>query len=287
MHSLIVHNGRLGPLESCLSPGQVGLLTGWGVFTTLRIYAGIPFAFELHWQRMSRDARRLRVRLDFDPEEIRQQLLRLIAANGAREAAARVSFVRNRGGYWSADTGRETDYLLFTGDLAPWPPSARLAVSPQARYAASPLAGAKILSWVSNVAMLEEVQERGFHETVLLNERGEAAECTAANLFAVQEGKLLTPPLDSGCLPGITRHVVLELGPQLALETREQVLRLDDLRTAQEVFLTSTTREILPVREIEGTPLPEQRPVTARVKAAFQAYVREYVERNQRVPAQA
>ena len=233
MHSLIVHNGRLGPVQACLSPGQVGLLTGWGVFTTLRIYSGVPFAFELHWERISHDAGRLRMRLDFYPEQIRQQLLRLIAANGAREAAARASFVRNRGGLWSVESERESDYLLFTADLPAWPPSARLTVSPHRRHAASALTGAKALSWVANVATLEEVRERGFDETVLLNERGEVSECTAANLFAVRQGKLVTPPLDSGCLPGVTRRILLELGPQVGLETREQVLRLDELRTAR------------------------------------------------------
>ena len=286
MHSRIVHNGVLRPMEACLSPGQVGLLTGWGVFTTLRIYGGVPFAFELHWERVSHDAQRLRMQLDFEPEQIRQQLLQLIAANSAREAAARLSFVRNRAGMWSVETGCGTDYLLFTAELPSWPSSARLTVSPHARHAASALAGAKMLSWVANVATLEEVRERGFDETALLNERGEVSECTAANLFAVRQGKLLTPSLDSGCLPGITRRIVLKLGPQLGLETRERVLRLDDLRTADEVFLSSTTRELMPVRELDGSPLP-QGPVTARLQTAFQAYVRNYVESHQRVPAQA
>ena len=285
MHSRIVHNGVLRPIEACLSPGQVGLLTGWGVFTTLRIYAGVPFAFELHWERLSCDAQRLRMRLDFEPEQIRQQLLQLITANGASEAAARLSFVRNRAGMWSVETGRETDYLLFTAELPPWPSSARLTVSPDSRHAASALAGTKMLSWVANVATLEEVKERGFDETVLLNERGEVSECTAANLFTVRQGKLLTPSLDSGCLPGVTRRIVLKLGPQLGLETREQLLCLEDLRTADEVFLSSTTRELMPVRELGGSPLPRG-PVTARLQTAFQAYVRNYVESHQRVPAQ-
>ncbi len=283
MHSLIIHNGRLGPLETCLSPGQAGLLTGWGVFSTLRIYAGLPFAYEMHWERMSQDARRLRLRLEFAPDEIRQDLLRLIDANNAREAAARIYFVRNRSGLWSAQTGRDTDYLLFTADLQPWPAAARLTVTPQARHSASPLAGVKMLSWVQNVATLEEAQARGFDETVLLNERGEVAECTAANIFAVAGGKLLTPPLDSGCLPGVTRRVLLEVAPRLAIETHEQALRVDDLLAADEVFISSTTRELIPVREVDGSALAGGGPVTARLQAAFQDYVRQYLERHQRV----
>ncbi len=278
MHSQIIHNGKLGPVEACLSPGQFGLLTGWGVFSTLRIYSGVPFAFEWHWERLSRDAGRLRVSLDFNPEQIRGDLLRLIAANNALEAAARVSFVRNGGGLWSAKTGRDTDYLMFTAELSPWPVSSRLAVSPQARHAASPFAGVKVLSWVGNVATLEEAQERGFDETLLLNERNEVAECTAANLFVVRGGKLLTPPLDSGCLPGVTRRAIFEAAPRAGLEIIEQPLLLDQVRTADEIFITSTTREIMPVREVEGTMFPEGGPVTARVREAFRGFVRAYVE---------
>src|ERR1035438_1483397 len=96
MDSLIYHNDRIIPLaEARLSPGQMGLLMGWGVFTTLRIYEGVPFAFDRHWARMAHDAKRLGIALDYDQEEVRQTIIRLAASNQRREAMARLSFVKN------------------------------------------------------------------------------------------------------------------------------------------------------------------------------------------------
>jgi branched-chain amino acid aminotransferase len=118
---------------------------------------------------------------------------------------------------------------------------------------------------------VEEAQRRGFDEVILLNEREEVAECTSANIFAVLGGRTLTPPLASGCLPGVTRNVLLEeIG---GLE--ERVLRLEDLFRADEVFITSTTRELLAVREIDGRAIPVG-PVRARWQQAFTEYVRKY-----------
>lgn len=287
MHSQIIHNGRLAPVGPCLSPGQLGLLGGWGVFTTLRIYSGVPFAYEYHWERMTRDAGLLRVELPYHAAEIRGQLSRLVEANGAQEGAARIYFIRNGGNVWSMPAERETDYLIFTAGLPAWGESARLTVTPQGRHAASSLAGVKVLSWISNLATADQVHERGFDETILLNERGEVAECTAANVFIVRNGTVLTPPLDSGCLPGVTRRVLLEAASAAGIEAREQVLRLDDLPAADEVFISSTTREVLPVREIDGRQLRQQWPASTGLRAVFRDYVRRYVERNQRVPARA
>lgn len=287
IHPLIVHNGRLGPLDRCLSPGQAGLLTGWGVFSTLRVYDGVPVFFELHWQRLLRDAERIRVEVPFPPLDMRENLLWLINANGAQEAAARIFLVRNEGGSWSAPSEQPTDFLLFTASLHEWPASVRLSVTPQGRHAASPLAGTKVLSWVDNVGKLEELQQRGFDETVLLNERGEVSECTSANVFAVNGDRLLTPPLDSGCLPGVTRHVIEELAPASGLKVEERTLLLDDLYGADEVFISSTTRELIPVREIENRALAQAWPVTARLHEAYRQRAGQYVEEHRPQPARA
>ena len=102
MDTLIFHNGRIIPLsEGRLSPGQMGLLMGWGVFTTLRVYQGNPFAFDRHWARMSHDARRLGMSLDYEQEAVRQSVSSLAEANHRVEGMARVSFVKNRGGLWA------------------------------------------------------------------------------------------------------------------------------------------------------------------------------------------
>src|SRR4029077_2890378 len=114
----------------------------------------------------------------------------------------------------------------------------------------SEFSGAKVLSWAENLTRYERAHEQGFDEVVLLNERDEVAECTSANLFAVQGDTVYTPPLASGCLPGVTRAVLLEEVQVPGLKIQEKVLGLKDLEAADEVFLTSTTREVLPVLSI-------------------------------------
>jgi branched-chain amino acid aminotransferase len=126
---------------------------------------------------------------------------------------------------------------------------------------------------------LHEAHEAGFDEVVLLNERGEVAECTAANIFAVRAGKVLTPPLQSGCLEGVTRGVVLDIGPAAGVPVEERTLRAEDLYGADEVFISSTNRNVIGVSEINGHQIAVgPGPMVLKVEKIFDAYVREYID---------
>jgi branched-chain amino acid aminotransferase len=125
---------------------------------------------------------------------------------------------------------------------------------------------------------LSEAQATGLDEVVLLNERGEVAECTAANIFCVRGGRVLTPPLTAGCLEGVTRGVLLEIGSGAGAPLEERTLFPEDLYSAEEVFISSTNRNLLPVGEIEGRKIVAPGPVTKKLEKAFDAYVREYVD---------
>lgn len=282
MHNIVYHNHRVLPVaEARLSPGQTGLFNGCGLFTTIRIYNGQSFAFERHWERLGRDAGRIGIPLDFAPEGVAAALAEVIVANRVKDGCARIYFVHNKGGPWSSqEPFPPTDLVIITGDLPLRPSPTRLTVQEQARHAAHPLAGTKVTSWLSNVWNLEQADRRGFDEVILLNERGEVAECTAANVFCVRNGSVETPPLSSGCLAGVTREVLLEIGPRLGLPIRELALTLNGLYHAEEVFITSTTREVLPVSQIEDHPW-RQAPglVTARLAKAFSDFVTEYFAR--------
>ena len=107
-----------------------------------------------------------------------------------------------------------------------------------------------MLSWVSHAAGLERAHAEGFDEVLLLNEKGRIAECSSANIFLVRGGRALTPPLASGCLPGVTREILLEVAPKAGIDIIEQDLTLDDLSSAQEAFISSTTREVAAVESI-------------------------------------
>jgi len=281
IHRFVFHNDRIQPIEEVrLSPGQSGLLSGWGVFTTMRIVEGIPFAFERHWKRLARDAEKTRCPFPFDPEAVRDQLQEVLHANEVREGCARIYIVGNQAGHWrSSEPFPPADLLICSAGLPPYREPARLTLHEQGRHAASPLAGVKVTSWLTNVWNLSEAHESGYDEVVLLNERGEVAECTAANIFCVHGGHVTTPPLSSGCLEGITRSVVVEIGPPAGVPVVEHTLYPEDLYTADEVLISSTNRGVISVAEVHGNKMAAAPgPLAHKLEALFGKYVREYVE---------
>ena len=285
MHRFLLHNDEIRDAnERGLSPGQVGLLAGWGVFSTLRVYDGVMFAFERHWERMRSDAARMRVPFPAQPEWLESRLYRLIQANQSStgqpvNATLRVVVVRNRGGiYEGPGITRDFDVIAFTVDGVRWPETVKLGVVPNGRHAASEFAGTKYISWAENLTRYERAHEQGLDEVILLNERGEVSECTSANVFLVDaDGRVWTPPLSSGCLAGVTRAVLVEETRDLEVAISEKPLVLDDLSSAREVFITSTTRELLPVASIEGLHIQGGRAVCDRLRQAFSTRVKNYL----------
>ena len=288
IHRYIFHNHRLLPIEDVrLSPGQAGLFNGWGLFTTLRISQGEPFAFERHWRRLQNDSARTHCPLPYDPETLRREIRELARINHAPECAARVYIIWNAVGSWGSDESfPETDLIIFTAPHPQYSAAARLLLREDARHAASPLAGVKVTSWLLNVWCLREAQEQGYSEVVLLNERGEVAECTAANIFCLQGGRVLTPPLSSGCLEGITRSVLLEVAPGAGYSVEEKILRPEDLFAAEEVFISSTNRNLLSVSEIAGHAIARPLgPAVQELEKVFEAYIADYVAAHAPVPS--
>ena len=286
VHRYILHNQSLREASDLsLSPGQVGLLSGWGVFSTLRIADGVPFAFERHWARIARDAARFHVAIPQDPPAVRRSLMQLIEANQAHNCTLRLVIVRNGGGLWEGPSnGRESDLIALTADSKHWGAGVKLAYQANGRHAACPFAGTKILSWAMNLTWAETAHGRGFDEVILLNERGEVAECTSANIFAASGNEVWTPPLSSGCLPGITREVVLGEVHVPEIRISEKVLLPADLESADEVFITSTTRDLLPVRQIEDRMVGRSDTARIALQNAFSEYVDRYIA-EQKQPA--
>ena len=262
-------------------------MNGWGIFSTLRVAQGVLFAFDRHYARLRRDAERMRVPFDLAPEELRDSLYSLIEANRASDATLRVAVVRNRGGIFEGlGITRDADLIAFTADLTDWGAGVKLSYAPHTRHGASPFAGRKVTSWAQNLVLYEAAHERGFDEVILLNEDGQVSECTSANLFAVYDDQVYTPPLaTSGCLPGVTRAILLEdiLLPGITISERE--LSPSELEGADQVFITSTTRDLLPVFEIDREPLNQQDKVLQQLQKAFLDYrsssIAEYARRSE------
>lgn len=283
IHRFVFHNQELLPVEkSRWSPGQAGLICGWGLFTTVRIAQGEAFAYERHWRRVEKDAGITRLPLSYSGAKVRVNLQEVIRANKVAEGCARIYLVWNNVGMWKSDElVPEVDLVITTADLPHYPDMVRLTVREQGRHAASPLAGVKTISWLNSAWAAAEAHKVGFDEVVMLNERGEVSECTAANIFVVKGDKVLTPPLSSGCLEGVTRGILMEIASEAGTSIGEQTLRLEDLTSADEVFVTSTNRNVIGVKEIAGQVIGKgtSGAITRRLESAFDAYVKDYVSR--------
>ena len=259
-------------------------MNGWGIFSTLRVSQGTLFAYERHYNRMAHDAVRLHVPLNISAKELHAALMRLVRANRVIEGTLRVAVVRNRGGLFEGpDLRCDSDVIAFTADLVDWGAGLRLTYVPNARHSGSPFAGTKVTSWADNLTLYEQAHEEGFDEVVLLNEAGQVSECTSANIFVIQGNHVWTPPLESsGCLPGVTRAIFLE---EISRETikhggikiAERELTPSELEDSDQVFITSTTRDLLPVQEIDHKALAQNSEVLHKLQRAFLAYRIEYM----------
>lgn len=254
-------------------------MNGWGIFSTLRVADGVLFAFERHYRRMRADAERMHVSFAFPERDLETLLLSLVEANNASNSTLRVAVVRNCGGLFQApNLTREADLVAFTADLNQWGQGVKLSYKAHARHGASPFAGAKITSWAQNLTWYEEAHQQGFDEFILLNEEGHVSECTSANVFMIKGDEVWTPPLaTSGCLPGVTRAVLLEEIRVPGMSISERELTPSDLEQADQVFITSTTRDLLPVLEVDYEPLPQAPEAFNRLQEAFLSYRRDYV----------
>ena len=220
----------------------------------------------------------MHVPIPADSENVRRRLLELVEANGAYNSTLRLVIVRNGGGMWAGPSnGRESEVLALTADSKDWGDGVKLGYVKHARHAACEFAGAKILSWAMNLTWVEAAQQRGLDEVILLNEYSQVAECTSANIFASTGGQVWTPPLNAGCLPGITREVLLGEIHVPGIRVAEKRLTPEELESADEVFITSTTRNLLPVHEIEGKKIGRTDHTRRELAKAFGEFVDRYV----------
>jgi branched-chain amino acid aminotransferase len=282
IHRYVFHNDQVLPIKEVrLSPGQAGLINGWGLFTTLRIVRGEAFAFERHWRRLEKDAAVTRLPIPYAGPRVRVQLQEVIRANNVTDGCARIYLVYNQVGFWRSDESQPVvDLIIYTAPLPEYREPVCLSVREHGRHAASALSGVKTISWLNNVWSVAEAQKKGFDEVVMLNERGEVAECTAANIFIVKGDSVLTPPLSSGCLEGVTRGILFEITGEAGTILREQTLRLEDIYGADEVFISSTNRNVIAVGEIAGHKFANAPgSITLRMSEAFQSYLNDYVSR--------
>jgi branched-chain amino acid aminotransferase len=272
-------NGTITAAEvAVVSPLDRGFLFGDSVYETIRTYGGRPFLLGGHLQRLRRSAEHLDIPHERTIVDIEAEILRTVASSGLPETAIRVILTRGLGplGYDPADCGSPT--LVIHARRCPEIPSSILqegvdvAIVDVTRNARSALDPAiKSSNLLNNFLAWRAARRLGAYEPILLNAAERLTEGATSNLFVVRSERLVTPPLEDGLLEGITRGLVLELARGAGLAVAEESLGSDELRTADEAFLTSTLKGILPIRRCDGWPVRHGRPgpLTRRIMDLF------------------
>jgi branched-chain amino acid aminotransferase len=280
--------------EARVSVLDHGLLYGDGVFEGIRVYGGRPFLLDEHLDRLAASARAIVLDLPAERDEIAALCREAIERSDHDDGYLRIVVTRGVGALGvSPHTCGRPSLIVISAPLSLYPPEryrdgVRLVTSSLRRSASDALPPqVKSLNYLTSVLASIEARRQGADEAVLLNAQGLIAECTADNLFIVSGGRVLTPAVASGALAGITRSLVMQLLAGEGIEAVEAALTPADAWTADELFLTGTGAEIVPVCEIDGRPLPAARPVTERVRAAFAAYIVEASARAAVVEASA
>ena len=280
MAAAVYVNGRItDEREAVVSVFDHGFLYGEGVYETLRTYNRRLFLYDRHARRLRRSAAMIALDVPFTDEELRHAIDRTTARAGVEgEAYVRVLVTRGIGEltYDPQATPAHTLVIIVKPQvdppLAAYRDGVRVAIVDIVRnHPGSVNPMIKSNNLMNNALAMQEAIRRGAFEGVMRNYRGELTECTTANLFIVKNGIVLTPPVDAGLLPGITREFIFEIGRAHGVDVREVVLRDDDLHGADEAFLTSTTREAVPIVKVDdrtiGGGLPG--PVTLKLLTAF------------------
>ncbi len=274
-------DGRIASAaDARVSVLDTGFTFGDGVYETLRTYGGRPLAYGRHLARLRASAARLGIEIPVDEAEFRRRLDELLARAGNHESFVRLIVTRGVGdcSYRFERVQGPTVVIFVRPHEAPpestYTQGVDVALSSLRRNAPEALDPAiKSINLLNNVLAVREAQARGAVEALLLNQRGELAEGASSNVFVVRAGRVVTPPLSAGILAGITRDMVIEVAPAAGHPVHEETLALDDLRGADEAFLTSSLKEVAPIRRLDGMEIGDGRPgpVTLALLRAYRA----------------
>jgi len=259
-------NGELvGAETATVSVFDHGLTVGDGVFETCKVVGGVPFALTRHLDRLVLSARGLGLP-DPDLRTVRRAVAETLAATGdLTEARLRITYTGGTSPLGSGRGDSGPTLYVATAPLRGWAPTEAVVTVPWTRNERAATAGLKTTSYADNVIALAYAEERGASEAIFGNTAGELCEGTGSNVFVVLDGRLVTPPLSSGCLAGVNRALVLEW-----YGAEERSLLLAVLAAADEVFLTSSTRDVQPVHSVDGRSLDGvPGPITRQVQKVF------------------
>ncbi len=278
-------NGQISPAaEARVSVLDNGFTFGDAVYETLRTYAGRPFHLDRHLDRLRASAGMLAIEIPPSDAELGAELDRLLERAANPESYIRIIVSRGVGDIsYRFDRIQGPTIVMAARAYEPFAeaqyrdgiPVILSSVRRNSPRALNP--AMKSCNLINNILAVREAQAKKAAEPLMMNERGDIAEGASANVFVVTKGTLVTPPLNDGLLPGVTRALVLELARALGIETLEQSVRVDALLAADEAFVTSTLKEVMPIATVDGRAIGSGRPgpVTRRLMEAYRKYARE------------
>jgi branched-chain amino acid aminotransferase len=273
-------NGKLyDKADAKISVYDHGLLYGDGVFEGIRIYNGKVFKLKEHVERLFESARAIKLEIPLTREQMAKAIQDTVKANDKRDGYIRPLVTRGAG-YLGLDPRKTSDpqVIIIVDDIALYPPELYengMEIATVATIRNHPAAlnpRIKSLNYLNNILAKIEGIQQGCLESLMLNHKGEIAECSGDNIFLVKNGALRTPPTNAGVLEGITRDVVIELAKQAKIPVAEISLTRHDVFIADECFLTGTAAEIIPVVKCDGRPIGAGKPgpITRQLREAFQ-----------------
>lgn len=261
-------NGQLLDKEDAkISVYDHGLLYGDGVFEGMRSYGGRVFRLEEHLERLWQSAKSIWLEIPIDRQEMAKAVNDTLQVNGIQDGYIRLVVTRGAGSL-GLDPNRTSDpqVIIITDSITLYPPELYengleiVTVSTIRNHPAALSPRVKSLNYLNNIMAKLEGLQAGCVEALMLNHRGEVAECTGDNIFLVSDGALLTPPIDAGILEGITRGVAIELAQSANINVREIPLTKHDVYVADECFLTGSAAEVIPVVKVDNREIGSGKP---------------------------
>ena len=267
---IIWFDGALVPLaQARLSPLDRGVTVGDGVFETIRVYDGHPFAWRRHHDRLVVSATALGLEVP-GSEVLRAAAEAVLDANALGEARLRITVTGGEGPPGSSRAGAVAHAWIVAWPFTPSTTTADVVIAPWTRNERSATAGLKTVSYAANVRALAYAEAHGAAEAIFANTAGNLCEATGSNVFVVHDGVLRTPPASAGVLLGVTRGLLLELAAGLGIDAREEDIPIAALARADEAFLSSTTRQVQSIARVDGVVLAAAPgPIAATLAAAF------------------
>ena len=272
-----VNGERVDPGAPSIAAIDHGVTVGDGVFETCKVLDGVPFALERHASRLDRSMAGLGLPAA-DHSVIDAGIKAVLAGEPIAFGRLRYTVTGGAGPLGSDRDASPLTYIVTAASQPPNPATGKLVVVPWTRNERSATAGLKTTSYAENVVALAFAKERGGVEALFANSVGNLCECTGSNVFVVVDGEILTPDLDSGPLAGVTRGLVIEWCREEGLTVHSRPLPMSILDQAQEVFITSSVKDVLGVHAIDDRPVAAPGPVTARAIEIFARLSRERLD---------